>query len=82
MAQRDVKVKEAGEWLAQFFAEEEEKEPEGVAESTQGVREEQLPFLLFEVCVKVLERVRDPAFDLEACTRRFSEWATEVLEGK
>jgi hypothetical protein len=82
MAQREVKVKEAGEWLAQFFEEEKEREPEGVAESTQGVREEPLPFLLFDVCVKVLERVRDPAFDIEACARRFSAWATDVLEGK
>jgi DNA primase len=82
MAQRDVPVKEAGEWLAEFFAEEKEREKEGIAESVQGVREEQLPFLLFDVCVKVLERVRDPSFDVEACARRFSEWATDVLEGK
>ena len=48
----------------------------------QGVHEEQLPFLLFDVCVQVLGRVRDPAFDIEACARRFSAWATDVLEGK
>ena len=82
MAQRDVQVKEAGKWLAQFFAEEEEKEPEGVAESAPEVREEQLSFLLFGVCVKVLEQVRDPEFDVEACARRFSEWVADMVEGK
>ena len=82
MACREVKVKEAGEWLTQFFDEEKERKPEGVAERVQGVREEQLPFLLFGVCVQVLERVRDPSFDIEACARRFSAWAVDVLEGK
>ena len=82
MAQRGVVVKAAGERLMQFFEEEKERKPEGVAESVQGLREEQLPVLLFDVCVKVLGRVRDPAFDIEACARRFSAWATDVLEGK
>jgi len=82
MAQRKVKVKEAGEWLAQFFEQGKEREPADVAERSQGFREDQLPFLLFDVCMKVLERVRDPAFDSEACARRFAAWAMEVLEGK
>ncbi len=83
MAQQDVPVKEAGKWLSQFFEEDEdeEKEPEGVTESTPEVREEQLPSLLFDVCVKVLERVRDPSFDVDACARRFSEWAAYMVEG-
>jgi DNA primase len=82
MAQREVKVKEAGEWLAQFFAEGRETETAGVAERAQEFHGESLPSLLFAVCVQVLERVRDPEFDIEACARRFSEWAAEVLEGK
>ena len=82
MVQRDVKVKEAGEWLAQFFEEGKARESEGVAERAQGFREEPLPSLLFNVCVQVLERVRDPAFDSEACARRFAAWAMGVLEGE
>ena len=81
MAERGVVVKEAGEWLSQFFAREDEKEPEGVAESAPEVREDHLSLFLFEVCVKVLERARDPEFDVEACARRFSEWMANMIEG-
>lgn len=82
MAQREVKVKEAGEWLARFFEEEKEREPESVAEHALGFRDAPLSLLLFNVCEQVLERVRDPAFDSKACARRFAAWAMEVLEGK
>lgn len=82
IVQREVKVKEAGEWLARFFEEEKGGEPESVVEGVHDFREEPLPFFLFGVCVKVLERVRDPAFDIDACARRFTAWAMDVLEGK
>jgi len=82
MACREVKVKEAGEWLSQFFTEENEREPEGVTKDVRDYREEQLPFFLFGVCVKVLERVRDPSFDVDAFARRFTAWAADLLEGK
>lgn len=80
MVQREVKVKEAGEWLARIF--EQEKEPDVVVESKELFGEDELPFMLFGVCVKVLELVRDPEFDVKACARRFAKWAMDALEGK
>jgi hypothetical protein len=73
MAYREVKVREAGQWLAQFF---EQNTTTGEAHA------EPLPALLGAVCVQLIERVRDPAFDVEACAQRFTAWVMEVLEGQ